>query len=273
MVMPTSASGTTWSEVAATDSNWSTFAQDHWLGNYRRLPEELPEDFVAQRNDFHRLAYGVVAQARFAATGKFGLRYTYRGFGTPFFGEDIQVRVAGGSLIVQEGLSVADASITSLQDAGLLASVTPGTDAAEGDSPELGDLSQSLNVSSNVNDFLGDWFGLGASVLEELRLTPSGNASRVQLWPGHFDLATELGDLEAGQRATYGFSPGDANHAEPYVYVAAWGEVDRSNPLWNDPHFNGASMPYAALVEADDQRQACLGFFRQVYPALVGENT
>jgi hypothetical protein len=117
---------------------------------------------------------------------------------------------------------------------------------------------------------LGEWFGFGFEVLEELR--GHGNeadaVSEVQLWPEHFDAATEMGSEELGQRASFGASPGDAGHLEPYLYVAAWSEIDRSDPYWNDRHFNGASLPFTALLEAEDQTRVALDFLLAGYRIL-----
>ena len=60
-------------------------------------------------------------------------------------------------------------------------------------------------------------------MLEQLRADESdGDPSLVQLWPEHFDIAVELGSEPAGQRATFGASPGDESHDEPYLYVSPW---------------------------------------------------
>ena len=104
-VTPTTAGSRTWGDLAASDAAIAAFAQEHWLGNYKALPP-VPEDYVSSRDDFHRVAYGVISNARKAANGKFGLRYTHGGFGTPFFGDDEQVRVEGTELIVQRGETV-----------------------------------------------------------------------------------------------------------------------------------------------------------------------
>jgi hypothetical protein len=52
--------------------------------------------------------------------------------------------------------------------------------------------------------------------------------------------------------------------------VSAWGEIDRANSFWNDSHFNGASMPYDAVVGETDQRAAAFEFFGQGRAALGG---
>ena len=92
----------------------------------------------------------------------------------------------------------------------------------------------------------------------------------MQLWPEHFDTAVEMGSYDLGRRASYGASPGDAAHPEPYLYVAAWGEIDRSDGYWNDENFNGASLSYQDLLAAGDQRETAMAFFRQGFDRLTG---
>ncbi len=119
---------------------------------------------------------------------------------------------------------------------------------------------------------LSDWYGFVTSVLEELRAAGLGEAmGRVQLWPEHFDVATEFGSEDAGERASFGGSPGDEHHARPYLYVAPWSEEVSRGGFWNDPHFNGASLGYQALLVADDQRGAALEFYRRGRAVLRGE--
>jgi hypothetical protein len=78
----------------------------------------------------------------------------------------------------------------------------------------------------------------------------------------------EMGSEAGGRRASYGASPGDEGHLEPYLYVAAWSEIDKTEPYWNDRHFNGASLPYTELLAAEDQMQVSLDFFEQGYRLL-----
>ena len=244
MVAPHSGGDLSWDDLIAARPELAGFAADRWLGARRSLPD-LPGRYLPALSDFHRLAYSVVAEVRYQCTGRFGLRYTRRGFGTPFFGDGVQVRVVGDRLVVQAGGRARATAVTTLREAGKFVGAAPGTTAAEHDSPELGDIDRQLDTRAEVGDFLGSWFGLATAALEELRFSPGVvDPERVQLWPGHFDPAIAAGDTEAGRRATYGFSPGDRSHDEPYVYVAAWGDVDRSDPFWNEQDFNGASLPY-----------------------------
>ncbi|MEO0491831.1 MAG: hypothetical protein AAF081_00295 [Actinomycetota bacterium] len=268
VVTPTSGGDLTWDDLLAERPELADFAAERWLGNRGRLPA-VPANYPVARDAFHRLAYGVVAEARKRANTKFGLRYTRGGFGTPFFGDDEQVRVEGTRLIHQRAGDADAIEITTLRAAADFLGVEPCADAAEHDSPELGDHDEVLAVTEETGVFLGAWFGLAWAVIEELRLTPGAHdVERTQLWPGHFDPAIAMGDAEVGGRATYGMSPGDHGHDEPYLYVGAWGEVDRDDPYWNETSFNGAAMSFADLAAADDPFVAALTFFRTGYVSL-----
>lgn len=261
-VTPTTAGSTTWDELASATETIAEFAADRWLGSWRRL-DAPPEDYGTARRDYHRLAYSVVATARFVANGKFGLRYTAGGFGTPFFGTDRQVRLVGHVLVDQRGAEVRTHAPTSIRDAADFVGVSPGTEPAEHDSPPLGDIDGHLDLRPDVGDFLGAWFGFAASVLEEIRsrVTDTDEPGRVQLWPGHFDPAVELGAESTGSRATFGASPGDGSSDQPYLYIGPWGPIDDGDPFWNASAFPGALLPLSELMTETDQRQRAIDFF------------
>ena len=105
-----------------------------------------------------------------------------------------------------------------------------------------------LNIEPLAARALGDWYGYCASLLEQLRAEalPDDTPSRVQIWPEHFDIAVDLGP--DGLRANYGGSPGDASHAEPYLYVGPW--EPRAGVFWNETF--GASLSYADLLGGAD---------------------
>lgn len=261
-IRPLSGDGPTWGQLSDSDPDLADFARARWLGPWDRLGA-VPDNYAASREDFHRLAYAVVAGARHQANGKFGLRFTAGGFGTPFFGNDRQVRVVGNVLVDQQGEDVRQHQPTSINDAAAFLGVEVSTVAAEGDSPQLDDVDRPLQLDAETGAFLGNWYGFVASVLEELRAEASSEdqPSRVQLWPGHFDPAFELGDQDSGRRASIGGSPGDHGSVEPYLYVGPWGEVG-DNAYWNAEGFTGAVLHYADIVGADDQRAAALEFLR-----------
>ena len=272
VVTPTSAGDLRWADLAAADETVAAFCRPRWLADHKPM-SPVPDHYPVRRDDLHRLAYGVVSNARKAANGKFGLRWTMGGFGTPFFGDDVQVRVEGRLLVVQRGDSVDCQPITTLRAASEFLGVEANSDQAEHDTVALGDLDRPLTVDEELVAFIGDWFGMATAALEELRCTPGGvDPSRVQLWPGHFDPAAELGDAGSDPvtRATYGASPGDAAHPEPYLYVGPWGPVETADPFWNDTAFTGASLPYAALLDDPDPCGTALDFYRQAHTRLTG---
>lgn len=263
LVTPVAGLGRAWDELARERPEIAGFCAGRWLGAWRRLAP-LPREFAAARRSLHALAEHVVAPARYAAAGRIGLRFTRRGFGTPYFGAGRQVRVEAGRLVI-DGAEHAPAT---LGEAAALTGVPFGmppqvyaaaTPAAPG---------TRLQVDPVAAEALGDWFGFASSVLEQLRFdsrTPSPSASpgaspgRVELWPEHFDAAVELGEESAGRRATFGASPGDDAHPEPYLYVSPWNA--RAGAFWNDRAFGGASLTYAALLAAGDQRETALAFY------------
>ena len=134
------------------------------------------------------------------------------------------------------------------------------------------DAEADLDVDADASSLLGDWYGFGAAVLEELRASVGDDAepSRVQLWPEHFDLSLELGCESAGRRAGYGASPGDELHPEPYLYVTPWAEVP-DGELWQATAFRGAELAYGELLSAGsgaEQRESALRFFAARLAAL-----
>jgi len=272
----------TWSHLVKRKPDLALFASERWLAAWRRL-EPLPDGFGESRLGLHRLAAYAVSAARRLANGKIGLRHTRGGFGTPFYvemGDDnlvaTQVRVDGTELIYQHGPEVRSAKIGTLNEAAALIGIDLDVMwAADYDVPEPGDPDADLGIDYTGAVALADWFGFAFSVLEELRADDASiDASRPQLWPEHFDAALEVGSDDARQRASFGFSPGDASpdgHPEPYLYISAWYPDDLpSNPFWNSELFPGALLPYSELIAVDDQRQHALEFYRTGRYFLLG---
>jgi hypothetical protein len=253
VVAPFGAPHWRWATLAAEDPALVRWCEAGWLGPYRRL-EALPADFAATRAALHELAKRVISPARERANGKIGLRYTRGGFGTPFFGPDAQVRVEGATLVVTERGRGRRAAITSVAGArellGGLAAADPGSDAG------------ALTVDAGASLALGELYGFATSVLAELRFGARElEPSRVQLWPEHFDVSLELGSEADGRRATCGVSPGDGEHAEPYLYVAPWAATP-AGERWQARGFAGAELDYGELLGLEDQRGAALDFYR-----------
>jgi len=246
VVSPVSTGDVTWADLGARDAALAAWCEQRWLGPWRRL-----EDRLAER---------VLSPARAAANGKIALRWTRGGFGTPFYGQDEQLRVDGVDLVRVVAGEETREPVTTLAEGARLAGVPIEGEAG------------ALDIDPASAGFLGDWFGFAASVLEELRAAagPELEPSRVQLWPEHFDMAVELGAEADGRRAGYGLSPGDGLHPEPYAYVVPWRAPAPDGRLWNASAFAGAELPYAELLAAPDQRALVLGFMRERLAALTG---
>lgn len=199
----------------------------------------LPDRFRATVAELHRVAEEVVAPAR-KPDNEIALEPTPGGYGTPEFeweGARHRVRVEGTDLVRE-------------------------TDGERKREP--------LGVDAASAEVLARWYEFGAEVLERLRGEAHVNEAPTEpvLWPEHFDVAVEMGAEAAGARATYGFSPGDEDHPEPYAYVAPW-TAQPAGDLWNAHGFGGAELRYADLLAVEDPGKAALDFMRTRRDALA----
>lgn len=262
VVSPVAGGDLLWEDLVREDPSLASWCAERWLAAWPRLGP-APDGLARTRRSLHALAEHVMSPTRQRAPGeKIGLRWTRGGFGTPFFGDDVQLRVAGDVLTVQHGAVEQRGRLTTLKDAAEFVGFDlTRFDVALADEP--------LDIDPAASSWLGELFGLGTWVLEQLRAEapPAAQASRAQLWPEHFDLALELGARQEGARATFGISPGDDEHPEPYVYVAPW-IAPEPGPLWNATGFRGAELSLAELLAAADQREAMLAFLRERARAL-----
>jgi hypothetical protein len=195
----------------------------------------LLDTFADTREALHRVAEELVAPAR-KPHNEIALRQTPGGFGTPEFefeGRRMQVRVEGDELVLAgDGserrtrlASIADGARSS--DPGCFRTAFPRIDARSGS-------------TRSPRARLADFYAFDAEFLERFRsaLPPHAAPSSINLWPEHFDIATEAGSEEAGLRANYGASPGDEDHQGPYVYVGPW-TAEVEGALWNARGFRG----------------------------------
>ncbi|MGB7685677.1 MAG: hypothetical protein WBL45_07820 [Solirubrobacterales bacterium] len=223
----------------------------------------LPDGFAATVSALHRVAEDLVAPAR-KPDNEISLRATPGGFGTPEFefdGAVHQVRVEADELVHR---------VDGEERRGTLSSLAAGASAIADLLPPGARLdSGSLQVDLAASRALSNWYEFGAGVLSQLvdRSAPEDEATVPRLWPEHFDIAIELGPEGRGLRANYGLSPGDEDHAEPYLYVSPW-SAEVSGDLWSANGFKGAELSYADLVGEDDQPVAALGFFVTRWDAL-----
>jgi hypothetical protein len=228
--------------------------------------------YATSRAELHRVAAHVVAKRRFAVTGRFGLRATPGGFGTPLFGDDEVVRVAAGGLLRER--RVDDRAVTSTHplDGATLRELAEFVDvdldpafSVGKDTPDLGDPDAPLRIDAASVAVLGDWFADGARTIDAVVTAAAGaaDAAVAQIWPEHFDLGT---DVAAGSgRANLGASAGDGFSAEPYLYVGPWTPERPGDPTyWNAPF--GALARWSEIADAD----AADAFFARGLGYLAG---
>jgi hypothetical protein len=207
------------------------------------LPGPLPDRFAETVGELHRLAVYVVSPAQRLVNGEIVLRASPGGFATFEF-DGRTVAVDGDELVV----GGVRHPITTLRSAAAAAGIEPDVGQQElFDVPPHGDLDEPLRVDASAACALGEWYAYVSAALETLRAAagPSDDASPVRIWPEHFDAAVDMGDQAAGRRATYGGSPGDRHHDEPYLYVSPW--AGRVHPFFDDPGFVGASRTLTQL--------------------------
>jgi hypothetical protein len=226
----------------------------------------LPGDYEATRATLHLVAAHVLGRRRFEASGRFGLRASPGGFGTPAFGDGPEVvRVAGGVLVRETAGDAAYRPISGATLRGLAAFA--GTDierdfSAGAGMPAAGDPDATLALDPASTRVVGDWFALGWRALDEVlgALDAGARPATVQVWPEHFDAGTNVG-LVTGGRVNLGASPGDAFSPEPYLYVGPWGDERPGDAaFWNAPF--GAVLGWSAVVDQPDPVAGAVAFLR-----------
>jgi len=212
------------------------------------------------RRAWHSVAEHVLAAARYHVEGRIGLLVTPGGFATPVFDGGRSVRVAGRDLVVADAAGERTTPLTTLEDAAAVVGITAGAPPVYTAVTPLS-LTAPLEIDPAAARVLAAWFELAWEVLGRL-------GSPMTLWPEHFDVAIELGDEARGERGTFGASPGDDEHPEPYLYVTHWSEV-QDDDFWNDDAFAGASAGYAMIAAADEPATAANDFFARGRAALL----
>lgn len=204
----------------------------------------MPSDptLVATRRSLHALAERVIAPLRVQATGnEIALRPRPGGFGTPELPEGGWVGTDGPDLVRVDADGARETTrITSLLDAADFVGLDDATSALT-DTP--------LEIHAGAAEILAEVWETGDVALRSL--DPSATPI---LWPEHFDIAIELDE------ATYGVSPGDADHPEPYAYISLWAPpadlVTGPSTFWNAVGFTGAERPWT------NDASAMTDFFR-----------
>jgi hypothetical protein len=230
----------------------------------------LPPGYEHTRAALQRVGTHVLARARHHHTGRFGLRVAPDGFGTPAFGPDSEVlRISATSLVRERTGETASTTVLDLRAAGLAeAAAFAGVDLdapfdVGHDTPAVGDVEAPLMVEPAAAAVVAGWFSLAWHALDTVvaDLGPAAAPGVIQLWPEHFDAATDVA-VGPGGRVNLGASPGDGFSAEPYLYVGPW-EPDRPGDVdyWNAPF--GAAVTYRDVASASDPLGAATAFLRR----------
>jgi len=203
-----------------------------------------PAALAATRRRLHGIGECLLAGPQRRAGGRFTLRVTPGGFATT--GEPA-LRLDGTDIVVDENRRVPIAgTFSGLADALGVDFGPPPDTYPDGSEASPGD-DTTLDVASAR--LIQDWYLKTDAALRVVapRQTPI-------LWPEHFDVAILLDDT------SYGASPGDGFHAEPYAYVSN-SDHDGSD-FWNAPF--GAVRGHDQMRSVDD----LVTFWRQAQSLL-----
>jgi hypothetical protein len=204
----------------------------------------MPDDptLVTTRRSLHALATQVIAPLHTQATGnEIALRPRPGGFGTPELPEGGWVGTDGTDLVRVDADGARDTTrITSLLDAADFVGLDDAASALT-DAP--------LEVHAGAAEILAGVWASGEEALEAFAADPAtADPTPPILWPEHFDIA-----IEAGGSATYGISPGDDDHPEPYAYISLWtppADLETGpSTFWNAVGFTGAQRPWTNDVD------------------------
>ena len=157
----------------------------------------LPDGFIATRLAMHRVAEEQMKPAREAVTGRFGLRATPGGFGTPPFGDVEEWHVEGTELVVRRA---------------------PRRRAHRSRAPTRRPPRPWPSGSPSAGACSRSCVRRRPTPISRPRHRSSGPSTSTSAW-------TSPPPTTARRRATRA-------HDEPYLYVGPW-EAPPEGPLWN----------------------------------------
>jgi hypothetical protein len=180
----------------------------------------------------HQVAEHILAAGLHAETGEITLMPSPGGFRTPSFGRDGRFLAVDGTELVAGGSqSSRRTALTTLRAAAEFAGITPGAPAGVYPPATPLDLDEPLAIDPAAARVLADWYQLGEQALRSFAAEiPDDQPTAAVLWPEHFDLGITAGAIN------YGVSPGDAQVADPYLYVGPHdGPPPGDAAFWNAP--------------------------------------
>ncbi len=219
---------------------------------------------VGTRTALHCVAAHVLGRRRAEVSGRFGLRATPGGFGTPAFGDGPEVvRVTGLTIVHETGAEserMAIGGSTLRQMASFVGADIESEFSCGEDTPAVGDPDTAVDPDPGTAGVLAAWYSIGWEVLDVLlgEVDAVTTSATIQLWPEHFDAGTTV-VLPSGEKVNLGFSPGDSFEAEPYAYVGPWSNERPGDPaFWNAPF--GAVLRASDVMGTTDAAQGCRDF-------------
>ena len=226
-----------------------------------------PTSYIHQRASLQQITAHVLASRLHDATGRFGLRPTPGGWGTPQHSQQRERLRISGELLVREQAGPSNTDTMSLNgstmaDLAAFAGVDLSAEFSVGhDTPELDGVDTALYVSHEAVLRIASWFSLAGQAIDQT-VAAHGGASMAQVWPEHFDIGIDVafGPGET-DRVNLGASPGDNLHQDPYLYVGPWTAARPGNDstYWNAPF--GAVLGEATLTLDTDMAGRAVHFF------------
>lgn len=213
------------------------------------------DDLVTTRLALQAVAEHVLSASLHAATGRIGLRATDGGFGTPWFpappadgseghgsGGEQRLRVEGLQLVVEQPTGERRTPLTSLADLAAFLRIEAGAPTEVYTPTTPLQLDDPLPLLPRAAADIARWFALSDEAIAAFRSAhPELDMTPTQLWPEHFDVATQAAEVN------YGGIPGDSGHDEPYLYVGPWSP--REGAFWNESF--GASLSWREVPDVD----------------------
>jgi hypothetical protein len=213
---------------------------------------------AATRESLHRVAEHLLAATRKRATGKITLLPGTGGFRTPQLPDGTALAVDGIDLVVSRPAAERREPLTTLARAAAFAGVPAGFPWTKHPPATPFEPEAPLTVDPMAAAALAGWFQLGQQALKALAAELAAEGpGKPELFPEHFDLGLTAGAVN------YGFSPGDAAIATPYLYVGPH-QLPAAGELWN--------APFGAYRTWDEVRDlaAALAFLRTGHDTATG---
>ncbi len=211
----------------------------------------LPPSYTTSRQATHHMAEHVLSAARHRTSGRIGLRPTLDGIATPPFGSSerivgVRLRESAIELFDTNGAGESQSTpVSTVRSAASFLMINAGAPTRVFLPTTTLDLDSPIDIS--VDGFLAlvNWNTFAELALRELSSDQSDGYSAIQLWPEHFDMSTDLDEVN------FGASPGDDSIPVPYAYVGPWHATPLigTDPFWNQPF--GASLTFDAIESID----------------------